>query len=150
MKHQTIAFNCSTIYSTNCETLCKTRVEIEDHYKIKYEGLSYDCLECDYSAMNKELYDQHCNRNHTKSATVKGTESHIQEEYLDKAIHVDVNISEEGKIVNREIQEEETNNAVKAICKKVKCLDCGKLFTKKAGLSLVEHFTQNCGCLWLK
>ena len=115
-----------------------------------HQGLSYDCLKCDYSAINKDLYDQHCNRNHTKWATVKDIESHIQEEDLDKATHVDVNISEEGKLVNKEIQEEETNHAVNAISEKVKCLDCGKLFTKKAGLSLVEHFTQNCGCLYLK
>ena len=77
-------------------------------------------------------------------------ESQTQKENLDKAIHDDVNISEEGEPYIQDIQKDETNQAVNDICEKVKCLDCGNLFTKKAGLSLVEHFTQNCGCLWLK
>ena len=76
-------------------------------------------------------------------------ESQTQKENLDKAKHDDVNISEEGEPYIQDIQEDETNQAVNDICEKVKCLDCGNWFTKKAGLSLFEHFTQNCGCLWL-
>ena len=77
-KHHTRVFNCSAIYATNCETVCKTGVEIEDHYRMIHEGLTYDCLECDYSTMNKKLYDQHNNINHIKNASIKYMESQTQ------------------------------------------------------------------------
>ena len=112
-----------------------------------HQGPSYDCLECDYSTINKMLYDHHYIQNHTKYTSDKYTESHIQEEDLGQAKHEDVNNIDEGKLFIQDIQEDETNQAVNGISERVKCLDCANLFTKKAGFSLVEHFTQNSGCL---
>ena len=145
-------YKCSTRYSTTCTTVCESKLEIKQHYKIihkKYNMIDscYGCLECDFKTKDKTRFSEHILRNHSQLAQTMQVESDIQHKDLVQVNNDDLTSTniKDFKQGNEETHENETSKAINAICEHTKCPDCGKSFTESPGL--VEHFTRNCGCL---